>query len=58
MGKYADLSGVLTQCEGNEDTDSEWLADVRGQAVDFLRRYGSGLGVNAKTILQQLSSRK
>lgn len=51
---YPDLSGVLTQCESQEDADPTWLADVRKQAGQMLDRHASGIGDDAVQILQQL----
>ncbi len=51
---YADLSGVLTQCEDGADADPEWLADVKTQAAQFLEQYGDKAGEMVGEILNQL----
>ena len=52
---FADLSGVLSQCEDQTDADPEWLADVRRQAKLLLGHYEHHLSADAQGILQQLA---
>jgi hypothetical protein len=54
--RYADLSGVLTQCEDQADADPDWLASVRSQAASFLREFGGRLGEDARGVLRELAA--
>lgn len=53
---YADLAGVLTQCELQEDADPAWLADVRAQAADYLKKAGDRISPGSKGILEVLAA--
>lgn len=53
--RYPNLSGVLTQCETQEDAAPEWLAGVRAEAKAFLAQFGGQLGADANAILSQLA---
>lgn len=50
------LSGVLTQCELQEDAPPDWLAGMKKEAAAFLKRFGDKLGEGARTILGQLAA--
>lgn len=52
---YPDLSGVLTQCETQEDADPAWLAGVRAQAAALLRRHGPELSDAAHRLAATLA---
>lgn len=52
---WPDLSGVLSQCESQEDADPAWLADVAKQASRLLRTHGNDLSDLAYRILVLLA---
>jgi hypothetical protein len=51
---YADLGGVLTQCEDQADAPVPWLASVGEQAGKFLLTYGRTLSPLSRQILRRL----
>ncbi len=55
QAEYADLAGVLTQCEDQEDADPEWLADVQSQAAQFLKSYGDHISDFCHRLLATLA---
>ena len=53
--RYGELFGVPDATMGQDDVDPAWLATVRQQAGEFLRRYDRYLGNHARWILGELS---
>lgn len=53
--EYPDLSGVLVQCEWQEDADPEWLAGVKKQSLAFLAKYGDHLSDFTHRLLAMLA---
>lgn len=55
QSEFADLAGVLTQCESQEDADPSWLSDVQRQAAQFLARHGDDISDYAHRLLATLT---
>lgn len=55
LSEYPALSGVLSQCESQEDADPVWLNQVSGQANHFLRQYRPRLSRDALVLLEKLT---
>lgn len=53
---YPALSGVLTQCETQEDADPEWLQDVASEAKEFAAQHGHELSQDARNLLANLAT--
>lgn len=55
QAEYEALSGVLSQCEIQEDADPKWLAEVSEQASRLLRERGAHLSDFAHRLLAELA---